>query len=105
MLRAGQGLEELDTKQGRHRVGQNVLDGAGRCGNAKDEYQGKVFNVAAVKKKTLCKSVTTFSHLASHRGNNQVSYRVMSQSANDSKQNRPSHNTQHLLGFPLKQTK
>lgn len=52
MLRAGQGLEELDTQQGGNRVRQHVLDGAGRCGDPKDEHQRKTLNVTAVEQRT-----------------------------------------------------
>lgn len=33
-------------------MGQHVLDGAGRCGDTKDEHQRKTFNVAAAEKGT-----------------------------------------------------
>ena len=51
VLSAGQGLEELDAEQGRHGVGQHVLDGAGRRSNAKNKHQGELLNVAAVETK------------------------------------------------------
>lgn len=49
VLGAGQGLEELYTQQGGHGVRQRVLDGAGRCGDTKDEHQRKTFNVPTVE--------------------------------------------------------
>lgn len=49
VLGAGQGLEELDAQQRGHGVGQHVLNGAGRRGNAKDEHQRKLFNVPTVE--------------------------------------------------------
>lgn len=52
VLCAGQGLEELYAKQGGHGVGQHVLDGAGRCGDAKDEHEGKMFHIPAEQQRT-----------------------------------------------------
>lgn len=52
VLCAGEGLEELYTQQGGHRVGQHVLDGAGRCGDTEDEHQRETFNVPAVERRT-----------------------------------------------------
>lgn len=54
MLSAGQRLEELDTQQGGDGVGQHVLDGAGRGGDAEDEHEREALDVAAVEwKETL----------------------------------------------------